>query len=95
MVLTPKKYDPIYSRYKASPGVEKLIEDLYSHIKNLIGLVAIAKCPYCDGSGAIMVPTMKSGSRQISETEFEQIQVEDFDIEQCQWCYEKSQILEQ
>ena len=95
MLLTPKKEDPIYSRYKASPGVDKLIEDLYSHIKNLIGLVAMAKCPNCDGSGTIVIPVTRSGSRQISETEWEQYPIEDFDFEQCQWCDEKSQILEQ
>jgi hypothetical protein len=42
-------------------------------IKDLVGLLEMAKCPNCDGSGSI--------AHQCSEDKWEQ--------EQCQWCFLK------
>ncbi len=73
-------------------------EDNYQYLKNRIkaleALVKAASCPHCDGSGVLQTRIMRSGSRQISETEREPIAIEDFEIEPCQWCYEKGLILE-
>lgn len=66
---------------------------LTERVKELKVLLKIAKCPNCDGSGAIPVPIVVSGSRQISETEFEQTQEVKWEPEQCQWCDEKTKLL--
>lgn len=62
-------------------------------IKETKGLLKIAKCPNCDGSGTIMTHVIRSGSRQISDTEFEQVPIDDWEPEQCEWCDEKNKAL--
>jgi len=48
-------------------------EELRENLKKALVLLALAKCPNCDGSGGTPV--------QVAEGEWEQ--------EQCQWCHEK------
>ena len=50
----------------------RTIEQLEEEIVRMQGLLDVAKCPNCDGSGGI--------SHQVTEDEWEQ--------EQCQWCDE-------
>jgi hypothetical protein len=73
--------------------IQKYINWQQQQIKELTDLLKIAKCNYCDGSGAIQTRVIKSGSKQISDTEWEEIPIEDFDIEPCQWCDERKQAL--
>ena len=46
----------------------------------MIGLLRAARCPACDGSGTIAVRVSRGRS-------------DDYDAEQCQWCYEKELVL--
>jgi len=83
------------------------LEDFVCKIKDenetLKGLLRISNCPNCDGSGVIQRQT---SSREYvtrsmaldagdSELEGSLYSDDDFEIEQCQWCFEKNQILKE
>jgi len=55
-----------------------LARELQQENKRLEGLLALAICPDCDGSGV-------NTRGQVGENEW--------DIEQCQWCAERKQAL--
>ena len=57
---------------------DKAVGRLYGFALELRDLLKMAKCPNCDGSGAI--------PHQVADQEWE--------AEQCQWCDEVKQILE-
>ena len=63
---------------------------IFSFLKN-------AKCPDCDGSGAIVVETMRTGTRWVDDGNGnplpEPVPETDYDVEPCQWCYEKDLLL--
>lgn len=53
-----------------------------------IGLLKVAKCPACDGSGAIDHEVGGCGPDGENDTR-------ECVLEQCQWCDERAQLLEQ
>ena len=55
------------------------IAELEAERDELRGLLGVAGCPNCDGSGSI--------AHQVGDSDWEQ--------EQCQWCYEKHLALEE
>ncbi len=55
-----------------SDGRMKAIRALEAQVKEYSALLAVAKCPACDGAGSI--------PHQIGDNEWE--------AEQCQWCFE-------
>jgi hypothetical protein len=67
--------------------------EVWGKIKGIETILAMAKCPVedCDGNGNI--PVLVTGVRQISETECEQTQ--EWEAEQCQWCYERDMFVSQ
>ena len=77
-----------------SDRLQKMLEDS-------LNLLAVAKCPNCDGSGAIQVQT---GSKSYVTREMAcdagdptmgcSLYTDDeFDVEQCQWCDEQKKLL--
>ncbi len=60
----------------------QMTNNLLTENKRLRGLLQVAKCPNCDDSGGIPRP---DGGVPFKEVE----------LEQCQWCDEKSQALEE
>ena len=62
-----------------------------------IGLLKIAKCPNCDGSGSIprqvsskeYVSSEMASAAGDSSLEGQLYSSEEWEAEQCQWCYEK------
>ena len=63
-------------------------------IKPLIELLKMAKCPNCDGSGAIAHKIAVSKIAPDPNTgEPIMISDEDIDFEQCQWCYERDKYI--
>jgi hypothetical protein len=60
-----------------------------------IQLLKMAVCPHCDGSGCIPETVIRTGHRQISETEFEPYPIEEVEPTQCQWCAERDLFINQ
>lgn len=57
--------------------LERRIEQLEAENERLLGLLKVATCPACDGSGAIPHGPLPDGS---------------WEAEQCQWCDERKAI---
>lgn len=74
---------------------------LENKIKRLKDLLKHAKCPNCDGSGVIphQIASREYVTRDMAldagqpELEGSLYQDEQWEPEQCQWCYEKEQVL--
>jgi len=58
--MIPMKDDPKYREYKASPGTENLITDLYAHIKSLIKILQVTEKQLTRG----MTPTERKHTLQ-------------------------------
>ena len=58
---------------------QQTIEDLTAKAERLIGLLSVAKCPNCDGSGSVPVEGGDGG----------------WEAEQCQWCFEREAALKE
>lgn len=63
----------------------------------MFSLLKNAKCPDCDGSGTIVVETMRTGTRWVDDGNGnplpEPVPEPDYDIEPCRWCYERDSLL--
>ena len=66
-----------------------------------ITLLVAAKCPQCDGSGTLQIEVYRTEAGCCGDVlstgeccgNAIPIQVPDFEIEQCQWCYECGELL--
>lgn len=63
------------------------------------GLLAAACCPNCDGSGAFLARNQELVTREMAiDAEDESLEgaiYRDAEIEPCQWCYERENVLAQ
>jgi len=70
-------------------------------VKPLVGLLRMAKCPDCDGSGGIprqvrskeFITHDMAVDAGLPEAEGRLYSEESFELEQCQWCDERKQVL--
>lgn len=71
-------------------------------IELAIQLLTVAKCPNCDGSGAVQVQThsrqyiSREMAMDVGDPSLEgSLYCDDnFDVEQCQWCDERKQLID-
>lgn len=81
-----REYAPLFIMSQFG-GCKRLEDKIVSYVaraekrgreegERLKKLLSVAKCPECDGSGSIL--------QQVGDDEWEQ--------QQCQWCYEKNQL---
>ena len=72
--MSEAKWQEVYKVQTAAiTERDKRIAELEAERDKLRGLLGVAGCPNCDGSGSI--------AHQVGDSDWEQ--------EQCQWCYEK------
>lgn len=68
-------------------------------VAEMAGLLAAACCPNCDGSGAFLARNQELVTREMAiDAEDESLEgatYRDAEIEPCQWCYEKENVLAQ
>lgn len=95
MAEFPKDLRHLANNYKA---IHAELERVKAESERLRGLLSVAICPNCDGSGAIVTIGVRTVAvccgQPLSTGECcgnpdpapEQYQ----DVEQCQWCYEKA-----
>ena len=78
-----------------------LVKQLEERCVQLETLLKVAKCPNCDGSGGIpkQVSARTYVTREMAmdagspEMEGSLYSDDEFEMEQCQWCYERNQLL--
>ena len=66
-----------------------------------VQLLKVAVCPNCDGSGAVQVQTQSrqyvsremAMDAQCPEMEGSLYSDDEFEVEQCQWCYERTRVV--
>ena len=96
------EYDPTAYLVIQRKFIDSILALIASEQKPLVKLLEIAKCPNCDGSGAI--PHQISDSQYVThdmasdagnpDLEGSLYSQEAFELEQCQWCDERKGLLE-
>lgn len=82
------------------PGEQRTVQGPMER-EIILNLLRAAVCPECDGSGAKQVQTgfreyvtremaLDAGDASIEGSLYND---DTFEVEQCQWCYERSQVL--
>ena len=96
--MKPETLKNLAVYYKGTKTAE-IIEELVTAME----LLKMAKCPDCDGSGGIPVcihPKQYCSADMACDAgdptmEGSLVADEEWDLEQCQWCYEKDKILKE
>jgi len=86
---------------KCKPPAKYSIAEIRNDLIEAKELLKMAKCPNCDGSGGIPVcvhPKRYCSADMASDAgdpsmEGCLVSDEEWELEQCQWCYEKDKIL--
>lgn len=84
-------------------NLEDFVYKIKDESETLKALLKISNCPNCDGSGAIQhqVSSKEYVTRSMAmdagdpELEGSLYSDDDFEIEQCQWCYERDEVLKE
>lgn len=68
-------------------------------LKLAISMLKPCACPMCDGSGSIPIQVMRSATGWeddgFGNAVAVEVPVEDWDVEQCEWCYTKEQLIKE
>jgi len=100
LLASPKPFDEACIKVIE---LEKELESKNKEIERYKGLLSVAKCPECDGSGSKAIEVLVSTSGCCGNVlpngeccgNAVEVQEQGFELEQCQWCDELSNLKEQ
>jgi hypothetical protein len=78
-----------------------MVREIIDYFRKLKGLLSVAKCPNCDGSGVTQIQTscrqyvtsemaMDAGCPEMAGSLYSD---DEWELQQCQWCDERKQLL--